>query len=146
MRQIVAAGLAIIKRNEGCKLTAYQDVAGIWTIGFGSTPAHPGQTITQAQANALLIADVAHACATVDGLTHDVSTTDNQFSSMVSLTFNIGSTAFKGSSVLRYHRAMKYQAAADAFLRWNKSHVDGALVVVKGLTRRREQERELYLT
>lgn len=144
-RSINAAGLALVQRNEGTKLIAYQDVAGIWTIGTGHTPSHQGQVITMAQANALLLADTAHAAAAVDGATRDVATTDNQFSAMVSLAFNIGTGAFKGSSVLRYHRAKQYQAAADAFLRWNKAHVDGALVTVKGLTRRREEERALYL-
>jgi lysozyme len=145
-RQINPAGLQIIKQNEGCRLTAYLDVAGIWTIGFGSTPAHHGQTITQAEADALLVQDVSHACAAVDGATHDVPTTDNQFSSMVSLCYNIGAGAFRGSTVLRLHRAKQYQGAGDAFLRWNKSHVDGTLVILAGLTKRREQERELYLT
>lgn len=145
-RAINAAALAIIKRGEGLRLTAYVDPVGVLTIGYGHTPAQRGQVITQAQADALLLSDIAHAAAAVEGATHDINTTDNQFSAMVSLTFNIGVGAFRSSSVLRLHRAMEYQAAADAFLMWNKGHVNGGLVVIPGLAQRREQERDLYLT
>ncbi len=144
-RAINAAGLAIIKTGESCRLVAYRDPAGIPTIGWGHTPAAMGHSITQAQADALLMRDVSHASAAVNAVTNDATTTDNQFSAMVSLAFNIGVGAFKGSSVLRLHRAMKYQGAADAFLMWSRAHVDGKLVTLAGLARRREQERELYL-
>lgn len=144
-RAINEAGLQIIKAGESCRLQTYLDPAGIPTQGWGHTPAKMGQTITQVQADALLVADVGWAEAAVDAATHDTHTTDDQFSAMVSLTFNIGAGAFRGSSVLRLHRAMKYQGAADAFLLWTHAHIDGKLVVLAGLARRREQERELYL-
>lgn len=146
MIQINAAGLAIIKTGESLQLHAYLDPAGICTIGYGHTPAVMGTTIDESQAEVLLEADCDHAVDAVYGGTQDVPTTDNQFSAMVSLTFNIGVGAFRGSSVLRLHRQGSFKAAADAFLRWNKAHVDGTLVVLPGLARRREKERELYLT
>jgi len=65
---------------------------------------------------------------------------------MVSLCYNIGAGAFAGSTVLREHCAGAYQAAADAFLMWNKATIDGVLKEVAGLTRRRQAERTLYLT
>jgi lysozyme len=68
----------------------------------------------------------------------------NQFDAMVSLAFNIGSRAFRSSTVLRQHRAGNYLAAA-AFLLWDKDHQDGQLVVVPGLLRRRQIERAYYL-
>jgi lysozyme len=50
-----AAGIALIKRFEGCKLVAYQDVAGIWTIGYGHTrTAKAGMRIGDPEADALL--------------------------------------------------------------------------------------------
>src|SRR6266436_5811493 len=137
IRPINMAGLTIIKKGEGLRLSAYLDPVGIWTVGYGHTPATPGQVITLPQANSLLLSDVAHAAAAVDGATQDVSTTDNQFSAMISLAFNIGVGAFRQSSVLRLHRAMKYPAAGDAFLMWNKGHVNGELVEIPGLTMRR---------
>lgn len=139
-------GLKIIKQSEGCRLTAYKDVRGITTIGWGHVPARVGQTMTQAEADAMLVADVQHFRDAVWGLVHDVPTTENQFSAMISLTYNIGATAFRSSSVLRLHRQKAYAQAGDAFKLWDKTHIDGRLVDDPPLLRRREQERTLYLT
>ena len=139
------AGLDLIKRNEGVRLVSYQDVAGIWTIGYGHTPASPGQVIDMAEAERLLVNDLNLAASAVTDATGAVQATDNQFSAMVSLAFNIGIGGFRTSSVVRHHLAGEFLAAADAFLLWNKAHVDGALVVVPGLARRRGEERVLYL-
>jgi lysozyme len=144
-RQVNAAGLAIIKTGEGLRLEAYQDQRGIWTIGFGHTPAWPGEVISAQRAEQLLVQDCAWAAGAVDGATHSVATTDDQFSAMVSLTFNIGVAAFRGSTVLRQHLAGNHAAAADAFLLWDKTHIDGRLVVDPPLLARRRQERSLYL-
>lgn len=144
-RHISDAGLALVKSMEGLRLESYQDPAGIWTVGYGHTPAKPGWTINQALADKLLRSDMAHAEQTVDSLTQDVATTDDQFSAMASLCFNIGAGGFRGSSVLRAHRAGQFQAAADAFLSWDKAHVNGQLVVLSGLFKRRTAERALYL-
>ncbi len=147
MRAINAAGLAIINAGEGDKLRAYQDQRGIWTIGRGHTgrDVHPGLVITEAESIALQRRDLAGFCAAVDNLTHDVPTTDNQFSAMVSLTYNIGPTAFKTSHVMSYHRAGNHAAAADAFLSWDKTHINGQLVLDPPLLERRKKERALYL-
>lgn len=140
------AGLALVEEWEGLSLAAYQDVAGVWTIGYGHTPAHEGQVITEAYAQMLLKGDLTTFQTIVANATHDVATTDDQFSAMVSLAFNIGSGGYRSSTVLRQHRAGLYQAAADAFLMWDKAHVNGQLVVVQGLLNRRKAERALYLT
>jgi lysozyme len=146
-RTINAAGLNLIKTFEGCVLTAYQDVAGIWTIGYGHTRGVTvGMVFTQAQANQALADDLLSTETSVDKAVAGVATTDNQFAAMVSLTYNIGSGNFASSTVLREHKAGNTQAAADAFLMWNKATINGTLQVVAGLTRRRAAERELYLT
>lgn len=147
MRQITDAALDLIKRDEGLRLTAYQDPVGVLTIGYGHTGTgiRPGQQITEAEAELLLRGDLRSAQVAVDAVTHDVATTDAQFSAMVSLAFNIGTAAFKGSSVLRKHRAGDYPGAGAAFLMWDKGHVNGQLVVIPGLLRRRNEERLLYL-
>lgn len=144
-RMITNAALDLIKKNEGLRLRTYFDVAGIATIGYGHTPASQGQVITEAQATALLLSDIAHAADAVTAATAGVATNDNQYSAMVSLAFNIGTGAFKGSSVLRMHRAGDHNAAANAFLMWDKAHVNGQLVSVAGLARRRAEEQALYL-
>jgi lysozyme len=101
--------------------------------------------ITEDQALAFLREDLGQAEAAVDAAASSVATDDNQFAAMVSLCFNIGSGNFRTSSVLRMHRAGDPAAAADAFLLWDKAHVNGELKEVDGLKRRRERERELYL-
>jgi lysozyme len=146
-RTINDAGLTLIKTFEGLRLNAYQDVAGIWTIGYGHTrDVSARMTFTQDQADQALNADLLSTETSVDRALDGVETTDNQFAAMVALSYNIGSGNFASSTVLREHRAGATQAAADAFLLWNKATIDGVLQVVRGLTNRREAERTLYLT
>jgi lysozyme len=146
-RTINAAGLDLIKSFEGCKLKAYQDVAGIWTIGYGHIHGvSAGMTFTQDQAEQALLADLRTTEAAVENDVKGAATTDNQFAAMVALCFNIGTGHFEESTVLRDHREGDIQKAADAFLMWNKSTIDGVLQDVAGLTNRRNAERKLYLT
>lgn len=145
-RQIDEAGLALIKQFEGLQLDAYQDVAGIWTIGYGHIKGvYPGMQMTPEQAEQTLEDDLAGTESVVDDATAGCATGDNQFAAMVALCFNIGSANFRASSVLRDHLAGNYGPAADAFLMWNKAHVNGVLQPVAGLTNRRTAERALYL-
>jgi lysozyme len=146
-RIINQAGLDLIKSFESCDLNAYQDVRGIWTIGWGHIAGVTrGMVFTQAQADDALLTDLRGAEASAERDVGTAATTDDQFGAMVSLCFNIGAGAFAGSTVLRQHRAGAFQAAADAFLMWNKATIDGILKEVAGLTRRRNAERALYLT
>jgi lysozyme len=146
-RNINDAGLTLIKSFEGCRLTAYRDVAGIWTIGYGHIRGvQEGMSITQDQASDFLKQDLENTEEFIVAMTNTVATTNNQYAAMVSLCFNIGRGNFQASSVLRHHLAKDYNAAGDAFLLWDKAHVDGQLVVVKGLLNRREGEKELYLS
>jgi len=145
-RAINDTGLGLIKSFEGLRLESYQDVAGIWTIGYGHIrDVKRGMTITEAQATAFLRQDVADAEQTVDSTCAGAPTSDSQFAAMVSLCFNIGGGNFRNSSVLKGHIAKNSAGAADAFLKWDKAHVDGQLVVVNGLHNRREKEKALYL-
>ena len=143
MRRINADGLELIKAFEGCRLTAYRDPVGIWTVGYGSTGAHVkrGVTLTQAQADQLLRLDLDRFEATVNAATRQVPTTDNQFAAMVSMAFNCGEGAFLKSSIRRFHVAGKPKLAAAAFLLWIKA----GKRPLKGLIRRRHAERLLYL-
>lgn len=141
-RHINAAGLTILKESEGCKLTAYKDPVGIWTIGYGSTGPHvtPGKTITEAEAEALLRSDLSRFEKWVDENCNP--STDNQFSALVSFAFNLGQDALKDSTLRRKHMAGDYDGAAAEFPRWNKA---GGRVL-PGLTKRRAREAELYRT
>ena len=144
-RLINPQGLALIKGFEGLRLQAYKDPASVWTIGYGHTGGvHKGDIITADQAERLLIQDLADAENWVGARTQ--APTDNQFAAMVSLTVNIGNGAFLGSSVRRLHNEGNFAGAANAFLLWDKAHVNGQLVVVQGLLNRRHAERAFYLS
>src|SRR3954468_12817369 len=113
-RKINQAGLDLIKRFEGLKLDAYQDVAGIWTIGFGHIRGvQPGMHITEAEAEQALRDDLLTAEGVVADASEDARPNDSQFAAMVALCFNIGSASFRGSSVLREHLAGDTAAAAN---------------------------------
>ena len=136
-----AKALDLIKNFEGCRLTAYDDGFGIFTIGYGHTGPGvvKGLTITQEQADDLLAGDVRSANATLNRLVA-VPLTDNQRAALISFVFNVGSQAFKTSTLLRLLNSGDYTAAAAQFERWNKA----GGVEVRGLTRRRLAEAALF--
>ena len=150
--KISRAGIALIKRWEGCKLDAYQDTAGIWTIGYGTTSAAglgkigKGLRITQAQADEWLVAGlVQYEAAVSKALTRSPS--QAQFDAMVSLCYNIGPGNFTKSSVVRLFNAGDASGAAKAFLLWNKvrNPLTKALEFSRGLANRRADEMAHYL-
>ena len=136
-----------IKEHEALRLTAYLPTKDdVWTIGWGHTrTARQGMVITVAQAEALLRDDLAWVEDTIDALVK-VPITQNQRDALGSLIFNIGRTSFSKSTVLRKLNAGDYRGAADAFLMWNKQRdrKTGQMNVLRGLTKRREQERAMF--
>jgi lysozyme len=135
-------GVELITFFEGCKLKAYQDSVGIWTIGVGHTGPDVcrGETVTQDEADELLHGDLLHAEDAVNRLVK-VPIGQNEFDALVSFTFNLGEGNLKSSTLLRLLNQMRYQEAADQFPRWNKA----GGVVLAGLTKRREAEKRLFL-
>lgn len=90
--KISNTGLELIKRFEGCRLAAYKDSGGTWTIGYGHTSGvKSGQTITQAQADAFLVEDCGSAEAAVNKYMDKYGFNQNQYDALVSFAFNIGS-------------------------------------------------------
>jgi lysozyme len=135
------AGLAMTKGFEGLRLTAYQDVAGVWTIGYGSTgPAIlEGLTITEAEAEALLRADLAVAVQCVNrAVTEPI--TQGQFDTLVDFCFNTGRGNFLQSTLLRKVNLGDLGGAAVQFGLW----VNAGGKVVPGLVRRRKAEMLLF--
>jgi len=140
-------GLNLIRRNEGCELTAYLDRIADpprWSIGYGDTQnVHEGLTITQEEADARLLQRLAREFEpAVDRICVGTSTTQSQYDAMVSLSYNIGIGAFGRSSVARLHKVGNIKAAASAFSLWNKAGGK----VIPALTRRRSEEAALYLS
>ena len=134
-------GLSLTEQFEGCRLTAYQDQVGVWTIGYGHTgpDVTAGLTITSDEAQALLAKDVSSAADWVNNLVA-VKLTQEEFDSLVDFVFNLGAGAFRGSTMLRDLNAGDFKSAAAQFDMWD--HAGGA--VVAGLLRRRQAEAELF--
>jgi len=132
----------IIKKHEGLRLEAYLPTPNdVWTIGYGHThTTKQGMKITKAQADKLLYMDIAWAEEAVNTLVK-VPLTQNQFDALVSFVFNVGAGAFSKSTLLRFLNMGDYTNAAAQFLRWNRQKGK----VLNGLTRRRQEERELFL-
>jgi len=132
----------LIKRFEGCELTAYKCPAGVWTIGYGHTsragpPAvNEGEKITKKAAESILCEDLKKYEAVVDTAIK-VPLTENQRGALVSLCYNIGTTAFKKSTVVKRLNAGNFREAAEAITMWNKAGGK----TLKGLVRRRDAER-----
>lgn len=140
-------GLDLIKGFEKLELKAYFDAVGVPTIGYGHTrtvtaiDVKQGRTITEAQANEFLEDDVNGAEEAVErGV--ETSITQRQFDALVCFTFNVGNSAFLKSTLLQKLNAGDYMGAANQFLRWNKAGGQ----VLRGLTRRREAERKLFIS
>ena len=139
-------GINLITSYEDLVLTAYDDGVGVWTIGFGTTiypngvKVKRGDVCTKAQAVSFFQHDLRRFEASVNQAVK-VVLNQNQFDALVSLTYNIGEAAFKGSTLVKQLNAGNSKAAADQFTVWNK----GKGKVLGGLVRRRAAERELFL-
>lgn len=149
-RAVSPAGRDLVRRWEGCArrrgdgtVEAYPDPGTggePWTIGWGSTGGGigPGTVWTQAQCDARLDADLAHAAAQVDAALAGAPTTQAQFDALVSFHYNTGAIA--RAALTRLHRVGNHAAAAREFGRW--IHAGGR--VMPGLVRRRAEEAALY--
>ncbi|MGA9697858.1 MAG: lysozyme [Acinetobacter sp.] len=139
-------GVDLICNFEGLRLNAYDDGVGVWTIGFGTTKypngirVKKGDTCTLEQAKAYMQNDLKSFEQTVNN-TVKVPLNQNQFDALVSLAYNIGSTAFKNSTLVRQLNEGNYKAAANQFNVW----VNAGGKRMQGLVNRRAAERTLFL-
>ena len=134
-------GLELTKAFEGCRLTAYQDIAGTWTIGYGHTAGvTAGINCTQEQADAWLAQDIQ---TVVDQINRDVKVglTQGAFNALVDFGFNLGVHALKTSTLWKKLNAGDIAGAAAEFPRWD--HAGGKEVA--GLLRRRQAEQREFL-
>jgi lysozyme len=143
MPTINDAGLTLIEDFEGCELTAYEDSGGVWTVGYGHTGTNvmPGETITHAEADALLQQDVAATEIEVAHLV-EIVLTPNEFAALVSFQFNTGALGTSpGLALLNENRP---QEAWDDHLCLYIHDANGN--ALEGLVRRRAAERALFFT
>jgi GH24 family phage-related lysozyme (muramidase) len=140
--KISAAGIELLKQFEGCRLTAYQDSVGVWTIGFGTTTeVKEGQTISQVKAEEYLRFDLAiFEKAVTESL--KVPVNQNQFDALVSFTYNVGVSAFRSSTLLNLiNEKTDKKVVAAEFSKWVKAGNQ----TLPGLVSRRKAESELFL-
>lgn len=142
--RLSAAGRAFIENEEGLRLEAYPDSdpedtdrLPVWTIGYGHTgkDVHDGLIWTREQADDAFFTDSRWVERVINQYCR-IPPTQNEFDAMFSLTYNIGSAGFHGSTVLRLYNANDLQGAADAFLLWRRP---------ARLLPRRMRERALFL-
>lgn len=140
VRHINAAGLQIIKDSEGCRLRAYKCPAGVWTIGYGHTKGvQAGDSCTQRQADEWLVVDCQVAERAVDRLV-TAPLTDNQFSALVSWTFNLGEGNLAKSTMLKRINEGKMDAVPGEMKKW----VHAGTTELTGLVTRRAKEAALW--
>lgn len=133
-------GLALTESFEGCKLTAYQDPKGVWTNGYGNTHGVvPGSTITQAQADADLQANLFIAICVVNRSV-TIKLTQGEFDALVDFVFNVGPGNFVGSTLLKLLNAGDFHHAALEFDKWDRCNGK----VLAGLLRRRQAEEDEF--
>lgn len=145
-------GAATVRHISGKQyLDAYLDVAGIPTACDGIAYVERGASYTEAQCTAMLErALVKHAegvmrCTPAFRNHPDIERIGPTVAATVSLAYNIGVGGYCGSSAAKAFNGGDWEYACDRFLPWNKARVNGRLVAVKGLTNRRERERDLCL-
>ena len=156
---ISEAGIQLIKSFEGCHSSPYKCPATLWTIGYGRVlypdqarlkneerTAYPlrsehNRVFANDEIDALLEADLQRFEAGVLRLCPATADRQCHMDAVVSFAFNVGLGNLQSSTLrMKYNRG-DYEGAADEFLKWNKAGGK----VLRGLERRREAERALFL-
>lgn len=138
-------GLNLIKGYEGLRMSAHYTPNEEWTVGYGhSATARHGMSVTEGDAERLLRQDVQPIEKTIAD-TVRAPLNQNEHDAIVSLIFNIGEENWKRSTVLRKLNEGDKLAAARAFEMWTRARVNGELVQLDGLVRRRAAEKSLFL-
>lgn len=150
-----STGLYFIKSNESFRAHPYLDDAGVPTIGYG-TIVYPDGThvtmhdepISEVKGSLYILNDTGATVNAVNIMLKGIEQTQNQFDSLIDFSYNEGTPALHGSTLLRLIKAGEKDARKirKAFMMWNKLHVDGKLVYSAGLNNRRIRDADLYLS
>ena len=133
-------GLSLIKKFEGCELKAYRCAANVLTIGYGTTKGvTEDMEITKEEAESILKEEMHEYEGYVNDMVK-VPLKQNQFDSIVSWVFNLGSTNLSSSTLLKKLNNSEYDEVPSQIKRWNKAGGK----VLDGLIRRREAEALLF--
>ena len=133
-------GKSLIKKFEGCELTAYKCAAGVPTIGYGHIKGvSMGDTITQEEADEMFNHEMKEYETYVNTAV-TVPLSQNQFDAIVSWVFNLGNGNLQASTMLKVINSSDHAGVPAQIKRWNKAGGK----VLEGLIRRREAEALLY--
>lgn len=138
--------IQMIKKNEGFSPRITDDV-GHPMIGYGcnlsvaEAKKYEGRTISEVEAVSLLLSRLTPVVDLVNKIVK-VPLTQNQFDALCDLVYNIGSGAFSKSTLLKKLNGKDYAGAASEFVKWNMAGGK----VLSGLTKRREEEKKLFLS
>lgn len=142
--------VAFIKTEEGFKAHSYLCPAGVPTIGYGSTRHADGsrvalgETLTEEQATELLLYTLKSYEAAVNSAVK-TTLTQHQFDALVDFTYNLGAANLLISALLRLINGKANIALIQReFLKWDKATVNGKLVSLPGLTKRRQAEANMF--
>lgn len=131
-------GIDLIKKYEGCRLSAYKCPAGVWTIGYGHTAGvRPGDVITQEEAEDYLRGDLLKFEMMVNSYNDRYAWTQPQFDALVSFAYNIGNI----TGVTAAGTRTKTQIANAMLL-----YVRAAGKILNGLVRRRNEEYSMFMS
>lgn len=138
----------LICEFEGFYSKAYRCPAGVPTIGYGTIKYANGkkvllgETITKEKAKEELMSEVEHIANKIKAVVNQ-----SQFDALVSFAYNLGTGALEGSTLYRKVRQNPNDLTIrDEFMKWNKARVNGVLIPLKGLTRRRKAEADMYFS
>lgn len=135
MRDITKA-INIIKKYEGCRLTAYKCPAGVYTIGYGHTKGvKKSDKITQEKAEEYLQADLVRFMKNVDKYDKKYQFTNNEYCALLSFAFNLGSI----DQLTAYGTRSKKTIASKMLL-----YVNCNSKPLRGLINRRRDEFNLF--
>jgi lysozyme len=140
--------VSLIKPSEELRLKAYPDSGNVPTIGWGHTKGVKlGQVTTEKEAEKFLAEDIGEASNGLLQLSPSVHTISSQkHAALIDFCFNCGLGSYKISKLRKFVEVADWANAAIAIRKWNKGHVNGKLVVLPGLTKRREAEAQLLLS
>ena len=138
--QISEEGISLIKSYEGCRLEAYQDSVGVWTIGYGHTKdVKEGDKINQDEAEYMLQEEMIEYEGYINDFV-EVPLEQCQFDALVCWVYNLGPTNLKNSTLLKVLNEGNYDGVPEQIKRWNKA----GGVILGGLVKRREAEANLF--
>ena len=127
-----------MKINEGYKSNAYQDVGGVYTVGYGQADGvKKGDATDPVRALVKLEQSLdEHAKGMVQCIHVPIS--QGEYDAYLDFTYNVGVSAFCHSTLNKKLNSMDYAGACKELLKWNTA---GGKVVA-GLQKRRAEEYE----